>query len=160
MFMSSRPSADAGRRCRFGAQRRGREHGRSAAGGSEESAVKSWATLGGLIAVVLVVVGYPTIEGLFRNQVCEALRGAEECYLERRKEELQQRLKEVQAWAKELEQQTEELRRKYVQQQRLNELEQQIEELRRKYVPEELSRKYGPMPIPPTHPPDDRPIGI
>jgi uncharacterized protein YlxW (UPF0749 family) len=113
--------------------------------------VKSWATLGGLIAVVLAVVGYRTIQDFHRNQECEARRGTEECYTERLKEELQHRLKELQAEAKELEQQTEELRRKYVPQQRLKELEQQIEE---------LSRKYGPIPILPTHPPDDRPIDI
>jgi hypothetical protein len=101
--------------------------------------VKSWATLGGLIAVVLAVVGYPTIEDLLRNQVCEALRGAEECYLERLVE-------------------------------RRKELEQYIEELDRKYGFRNgdgrdgdrywWSEEFHPMPIPPTHPPDDRPIDL
>jgi hypothetical protein len=103
--------------------------------------VRNATTIIGL-AAAFAVLGYLNIQDFHRNQECEARRGTEECYTERLKEDLQQRLKELQAEAKELEQQT--------------------EELRRKYGPFGNSdgRGGGPIPIPPTHPPDDRPIAI
>jgi len=96
--------------------------------------MKTWATAVFCAPAILAVLGYFGPEALDRYEQHKA-RQADEV----RVKELNQNFEEQQRGSKWL-------------QQRLEELRNDARQL-------EL-RRGGPMPIPPTHPPDDRPIDI